>query len=64
MPRYDFECANGHVRENVWVSSYRDALNAPVGVSPCVECGLVMTKKPCAPNFTVKGFNAKNGYSQ
>jgi predicted nucleic acid-binding Zn ribbon protein len=63
MPRYDFKCDNGHVREDVWVSMFRDAGEAPVPVPPCEECGAAMHKQPAAPNFTIGGFNAKNGYS-
>lgn len=63
MPRYDFQCANGHVRTNVWVSSFRDAAHVAVNISPC-ECGLPMEKQPCAPAFKVSGFNAANGYSK
>lgn len=64
MPRYDFKCANGHVREDVWVSSFRDALNAPAAITPCEHCGLVLVKQPCAPNFSISGYAARNGYSK
>jgi len=63
MPRYDFKCANGHVREDVWVSNFRDATNTPVLVSLCEVCGLPMEKQACAPNFAVHGYSAKTGYS-
>lgn len=64
MPRYDFKCVNGHVREDVWVSMFRAAQPLPPDfVAPC-ECGEPMLRQPCAPAFSVKGFNAKNGYSR
>ena len=66
MPRFDFKCANGHVREDVWVSMFRAAQkDFPEDfVDPCETCGLPMRKQPAAPNFRVGGFNAKNGYSR
>ena len=65
MPRYDFGCKNGHVRKDVWMSSYRDALGTTkLDITPCLECGEPLEKLPCAPNFYIGGFNAKNGYSK
>lgn len=65
MPRYDFACVNGHVRPDVWMSSYRDALGCTtLDITPCEHCGEPLMKQPCAPNFSVKGFSAKNGYSK
>jgi predicted nucleic acid-binding Zn ribbon protein len=65
MPRYDFKCTScGKIRQDVWVSNFRDALNTRIMVSPCDECGAWMEKLPCAPNFTINGYNAKNGYSK
>lgn len=63
MPRYDFKCANGHLREDVWVSMSR-AAQKPAYILECDICGQPMDKQPCAPNFSVSGFNAKNGYSK
>ena len=65
MPRYDFKCLScGNVREDVWVSNFRDAsgtFNATL-LAPC-ECGVSQWERlPSAPNFSVGGFNAKNGY--
>jgi hypothetical protein len=31
----------------------------------CPDCGSpLVTRQPSAPNFTVKGYNATNGYSR
>ena len=67
MPRYDYACKNGHVRKDVWVSianTHLAAFGKIVDITPCLECGEPLEKLPCAPNFTVKGFNAKNGYTK
>lgn len=59
MPRYDFKCPNcGTIRADVTVSNWRDA----GGHVELCDCGYEMAKVPSAPNFTVKGFNAKNHY--
>jgi putative FmdB family regulatory protein len=64
MPRYDFKCTScGKMRQDVWVSNFRDALNTPIDISSC-ECGGQLQKQPSAPNFTINGYNAKNGYSK
>jgi len=31
---------------------------------PCFFCENIMVRQPSAPTFTVKGFNAANGYSK
>jgi hypothetical protein len=31
---------------------------------PKPDCAGWLIKQPAAPNFTIKGFNAKNGYSK
>lgn len=64
-PRFDFRCTKcASLREDVWVSNFRDATDSFAGtdIAPCVECGGTMEKMPAAPNFSVKGFNAKNHY--
>jgi len=66
MPRYDMQCdACGRVRTDVWVSNWRDA-NGVIDIAPC-ECGFATmrwNKLPSAPNFSVKGYNAANGYGR
>lgn len=64
MPRYDYACKNGHVRKDVWVSHFSAQLDRRLDISPCLECGEDLERQPCAPNFTVGGYNAKNGYSK
>lgn len=52
------------VRVDVWVSSFRDATGTfdAKGLTPC-ECGSdAWEKLPAAPNFSVKGYSAKNNY--
>ena len=64
MPRFDFKCpACSALRKDVWLSTYR-AGQDHVDISPCDQCGTPLEKVPAAPSFTVKGFNAKNGYSK
>lgn len=58
MPRYDFKCPNGHVREEYMLT----AQDMPVFV--CLLCREPMVKQPCAPNFSIKGYSAKNGYTK
>lgn len=66
MPRYDFDCQGcGMTRMDVWVSNFRDATETfdASQLVPCGNCGgKKWTKLPCAPNFNVTGFNAKNHY--
>lgn len=51
--RWDYQCLNcGHVQEF--------AKRQP---SVCPLCGSTMVWKPGSVSFVVKGFNAKNGYS-
>lgn len=53
MPKYDWKCAEcGHTEER------------PFGLWVCPVCLRTLIKQPCAPNFTVKGFAASNGYSK
>lgn len=67
MPRYDYMCtACERIRNDVWVSSFRDALGESYqpDIAPC-ECGNTFWKRqPSAPNFVINGYNAKNGYSK
>lgn len=55
MPRYDFKCNEcGKVVE----------YSVPLGWETvrCL-CGGTLEKQPAAPNFTITGYSAKNGYS-
>lgn len=61
MPQYDFRCPGCKLQiDDIHVSSYRDVIRAP---RPCPMCGVSMERVPTAANFSVKGFAAKNGYS-
>lgn len=58
MPRFDYECPQcGEITE----------VTIPLGdtshVVWCMECERIMTKLPPNTSFTVRGFSAKNGYS-
>ena len=56
MPNFDYKCEFcGHVFEALTASG-RDYTN-------CHKCGLLAEKLPSAPAFKVKGYAAKNGYS-
>ena len=62
MPRYDFKCPNcGTIRADVTVSNWRSATGDEMPYD-CLDCGTRMVKLPSAPNFSVKGYNAKNHY--
>ena len=62
MPRFDYKCENpdcARVEQNVHVPT------SDVSVERiCKACLYPMEKLPSAPNFAVKGFSAKNGYSK
>jgi putative FmdB family regulatory protein len=60
VPRWDYACKHcGYVDTNVTLSNWREATNH---VIICPRCGDRMERVPCAPNFTVKGYNAHNSY--
>lgn len=61
MPTYEYQCpVCGKVREEVVPIQRRD----DVGLF-CRHDGMLtfMPRKTSAPSFTVKGFNARNGYT-
>lgn len=62
MPKFDFKCTicDGE-RTDVTVSNWTSATGAQMPIH-CPNCGAQMEKKAAAPNFNVKGFNAKNHY--
>ena len=52
----DLECPQCEkVSIDVWIARRDDR--------PKCECGATMEKRIAAPGFVVKGYNAKNGYS-
>jgi putative FmdB family regulatory protein len=57
MPRFDFTCRHCGATEERIVPTRHEP------TATCEACGGVMDKQPAAPNFTVRGFNAKNGYA-
>lgn len=57
MPRHDYKCPNCGLTVE---------FNLPLGVTltaDCPTCKVEMVKQWAAPSFTIKGFNAKNGYA-
>lgn len=64
MPKADFRCTvcDGE-RKDVTVSNWRSATGAQMPIH-CPNCEAAMEKMPAAPNFVVKGFNAKNRYGR
>lgn len=60
MPLYEFECEKcGRLVEHLFTVKQAKVLT----FLECGECGGRMKKLISAPNFNVKGFNAKNLYS-
>ncbi len=58
MPLFDYHCPRcGAEREYLeWKAS-----TPYTRICPC--CDAVMERKPPAPNFAVKGYNARTGYA-
>lgn len=59
MPRYDFQC---RVCDTIVCDVF-----IPLGeltFRATLHCKTQMIRLPAAPNFTIKGFNAANGYSK
>lgn len=62
MPIYVFVCSKPECKATfeLLLKDYDEAIYAR-----CPECGGSFPGvQPSAPNFTVKGYNAKNGYSK
>lgn len=62
MPRFDYQCENPdcqRTEQNVHVSTSDVAVERQ-----CLVCLYPMVKLPSAPNFAVKGYNARSGYSR
>lgn len=61
MPRFDYQCESpdcAYIARNLYVPvADVDVIRA------CPACGFDMQKLPSAPNFSVKGYNAANGYT-
>lgn len=61
MPRYDYVCPECGQEREVYVP-FEESQRTTIICK--LHCGNVeMVKKPSAPAFVVKGFNARNGYS-
>jgi putative FmdB family regulatory protein len=62
MPIYTYRCDKcGSSYELLGKMEVED----PKDFTPeCFMCGAALRKVPSAPNFTVKGYSAKNGYSK
>ena len=56
MPIFDYVCSwCTHEERDLLVGSASELVT-------CANCGGPMDRLPAAPAFTVKGYNAKNGY--
>lgn len=63
MPRFDFHCPMcDHTFTDIYVSLSRIHRNDYSDIV-CDFCGGEVVKLPAAPNFTIKGYAAKNGYT-
>lgn len=61
MPLFDFKCPTcGEVAVDV-VVQYPDL--PPILVCDMHRPQTIMVRQPAAPAFTIKGYNAANGYS-
>jgi len=59
MPRWDYFCTTcGRLEER----EFARLMDAP-DIVTCHRCDGSCVRQPAASNFTVKGFNAANGYS-
>jgi putative FmdB family regulatory protein len=59
MPLWDFYCELCDLKVELSFRTLEDADHAT-----CPKCGSLLSRKPAAPNFSVKGYNADNGYSK
>ncbi len=60
MPIFDYRCRDCQHVTTTWFASHKDVL-------PTIECAWckgTMDKQIAAPNFSIQGFNAANGYSK
>ncbi len=61
MPKFDFKCPQCEtLRPDVWVTNWTSATGRQMPIN--CQCGAEMEKQPAAPNFTVKGYSARNNY--
>lgn len=61
MPKHDYRCEGcGREKTDVWESNWSSSTGRKMPIN--CDCGLEMEKVPAAPNFNVKGFNARNSY--
>lgn len=61
MPRFDYRCPDcAHMEFDVRVPLHPAASVAP---PLCPACGAPLVKCPAAPAFTIKGYNARTGYT-
>lgn len=57
MPRYDFLCTSCNITFEKNVPVDQKAMQ-------CARCMRISFRQPAAPNFAIKGFSEKNGYSK
>jgi len=59
MPKWDFRCDTCDKTIELVFLTFRDSEKAK-----CPECGGTVARQPSAPNFSVSGYNSRNGYSR
>jgi putative FmdB family regulatory protein len=55
--RFDYRCPACGV-------TYEDIASTQGTQVHCIQCGKMCERLPAAPNFAVKGYNARNGYTR
>lgn len=68
MPRWDFECPNcGRVEEHTYRTYEESETDPPFCKNKSCDWSTrptMMRRLPSSGSFSVKGFNASNGYSR
>ena len=65
MPHWDFKCKECGRVDTLSYENHHAKVSAvhDEGIA-CPTCGGDMIQLPCAPNFEIKGWSARNGYSR
>lgn len=67
MPIHEYECNVCHRKEERWYATHGEVEAREKEPQPCKpnpkKCKGFLSRRVSAPNFSVRGFNAQNGYS-
>lgn len=67
MPVHEYQCNLCGRKEDRWFANHAEVEELDQKTIPCKpnpkKCKGVLTRQPSAPNFTVGGFSARNGYA-